>query len=327
MSPIAGADIESVIITVTYNCESFIDDFLQSVAMELSHPSTAHLIIVDNLSADQTVPRVERFIQDNALSEKITLLPQERNLGFGAGCNVGVAAAHCFNPKYYWFLNPDTKIFSQTLPQLTHFLDTNADAGFVCSQLVNEGGEARASGFRFPTMTTEFLRSLRVGVVDRLFGRNTIDIPVSTEAHKADWLTGASFMVRAEAFAALGGFDEAFFLYFEEVDLCFRANQRNLERWVNPASQVYHMAGASTGIVMNRKALKRRPGYWFDSRRHYFCKNHGVLYFALVDVVVIVGLSLFKLRGLIQRKESNDPPQLLRDHARNSVFLSPRKRR
>lgn len=322
-----NAAVESAIITVTYNCEGFIEDFLASVKDQLMPKAQAHLIIIDNLSSDNTVGVVNKYIEENSLSNQITLLPQSKNLGFGAGCNAGVAAAKSFSPKYYWFLNPDTLVFPETRPKLVEFLEQNSRAGFVCSQLEDKSGNPRSSGFRFPSVVSELCASLRLGVVDRIFANKKIAIPVQTEPHQAGWLTGASFLVTAEAFDRLNGFDETFFLYFEEVDLCFRANQHNIERWVNPESKIYHIAGASTGISSGKKAIKRRPQYWFDSRRHYYIKNHGHLYFALTDLITLIGLSIFKVRQAIQRKESNDPPHLLLDYARNSLFLSPKGKR
>ncbi len=319
--------VESAIITVTYNCEDFIEDFLISVTDQLTPSAQAHLIIIDNLSSDNTVNVVKKYIDDNHLSDKITLLPQSKNLGFGAGCNAGVAAAKSLNPKYYWFLNPDTLVFPETRPELVKFLQQNLRAGFVCSQLEDKSGNPRSSGFRFPSAISELCASLRLGIVDRIFANRKIAIPVNAQSHQADWLTGASFLVTAQAFEDLNGFDEAFFLYFEEVDLCFRAHKKNIERWVNPASKIYHIAGASTGISSGKKAIKRRPQYWFDSRRHYYIKNHGHLYFALTDFITVTNLSLFKMRNFFQKKETNDPPYLLQDYARNSLFLSPKGKR
>ncbi|HEY7772607.1 MAG TPA: glycosyltransferase, partial [Marinagarivorans sp.] len=114
--------IETAIITVTYNCEDFIEDFLDSVACELTPESSSHLFIVDNLSADDTVNSIKRIIDERALHERVTLLPKNSNLGFGAGCNAGVTAARDLNPKYYWFLNPDTQVFPDTRSKLVEFL-------------------------------------------------------------------------------------------------------------------------------------------------------------------------------------------------------------
>lgn len=315
--------LDTAIITVTYNCEDFIEDFLSALKGNLqSIAPRAKLFVVDNASSDRTVDVIRRFVEAEGLQERVVLLPQDTNLGFGTGCNVGADAAHELEPEYYWFLNPDTRVFPETQTELIKFFRLNPAADFVGSQLVNEHQQARPSAFRFPSVVSEFCRTLRLGVVDRLFPRGQIAIPVSNKPHRADWLTGASFMVKSGVFHRLGGFDPAYFLYFEEVDLFLRAKQQGFTCWFNPESKVYHYAGASTGISSSRKATKPRPQYWFDSRRYFYCKNHGQAYFALCDLAAMLGLSLWKLRLLVQKKDSSDPPGLLKAIASNSLFVS-----
>lgn len=319
--------IQTAIVTVTYHCESFIEAFLQSLIPELAPDFSNHLFIVDNLSGDNTLATIDKFVTDNDLHNKVTVLPLDQNKGFGAGCNAGVAAAKPYNPEYYWFVNPDTQIFEETAPSLLKFLEDHPKAGFVCSQLLDDDNAPSTSSFRFPSIYSELCGALRLGIVDKMLAHKNIAMPISEVAHQAEWITGASFIARSSAFDALNGFDETFFLYFEEVDLCFRAKQLGFECWINPKSRIYHIAGASTGLASGRKMVKRRPQYWFNSRRYFYCKNYGRLYFAFVDLTVVIALSIFKLRAAIQRKESNDPPHLLQDYARNSLFLSPKGKR
>lgn len=315
------ASLDVAIVTVTYNCQDFIEDFLASLnAQLLTRSPSSLLVIVDNASSDNTVSLVNRFINTHDLHDRIVLLPQNENLGFGTGCNVGADAAAQFSPEFYWFLNPDTRIFHDTASELIKFFRANPSADFVGSQLVNEHNVARPSAFRFPSCVSEFCRTLRLGFVDRLLPRGQLALPISNKPHPADWLTGASFMVKSGVFQRLNGFDPAFFLYFEEVDLFYRAKQQGFTCWFNPGSKVYHYAGASTGISSTRKAVKRRPQYWFDSRRYFYCKNYGGIYFALCDLAAITGLCLWKLRTLLQHKDSGDPPGLLKDLASNSLF-------
>jgi hypothetical protein len=82
-----------------------------------------------------------------------------------------------------------------------------------------------------------------------------------------------------------------------------------------------HIAGQSTGVTVRNQRPKRLPQYWFDSRRRYFIKNHGLVYAAVADAVWLVSFSLWRCRRAIQRKPDQDPPQLLQDFIRNSVFL------
>jgi N-acetylglucosaminyl-diphospho-decaprenol L-rhamnosyltransferase len=316
-----SSSIDVAVVTVTYNCADFIESFLEALAVPLQKAQPRMgLFLVDNASSDATLKVARRFIAANGLEDRVIVLPQTDNLGFGTGCNKGAEAARLFQPDYYWFLNPDTRVSSDTGDNLLDFFKANPEADFVGSQLVNEEGTPRPSAFRFPSAVSEFCRSVRLGVMDRLLPRGQIALPVSDTPHRADWLTGASFMVKREVFDQLEGFDERFFLYFEEVDLFYRARQQGFNCWFTPESKVYHFAGASTGIASNRKATKPRPQYWFDSRRYFYCKNFGRVYFLLCDLAAITGLSLWKLRLMLQDKDCGDPPGLLKDIAANSLF-------
>jgi hypothetical protein len=115
--------------------------------------------------------------------------------------------------------------------------------------------------------------------------------------------------------------DEQYFLYFEETDFCLHARRAGWSCWYVPASRVMHIAGQSTGVTNRDGPPRRRPQYLFDSRRRYFVKNHGLGYAALADVAWSVGLASWRLRRRLQRKPDPDPPSLLADSVRNSVFL------
>jgi N-acetylglucosaminyl-diphospho-decaprenol L-rhamnosyltransferase len=141
------------------------------------------------------------------------------------------------------------------------------------------------------------------------------------EEAQVDWLPGASMMIRREVFKSIGLMDEGYFLYYEETDFCLQARRANWSCWYVPQSRVMHIAGQSTGVT-DRKAVPRRlPQYWFNSRRRYFTKNHGIFYAALADLAWTVGFVLWRLRRVVQRKPDTDPPKFLEDFLRNSVFL------
>lgn len=128
-------------------------------------------------------------------------------------------------------------------------------------------------------------------------------------------------MIRRPVFESIGLMDEEYFLYYEETDFCLQAKRAGWSCWYVPDSKVMHIAGQSTGVTDREGPPKRRPQYVFDSRRRYFVKNHGWLYAALADLAWSIGFGLWRLRRLVQRKPDTDPPYLLVDSLRNSVFL------
>jgi len=123
-------------------------------------------------------------------------------------------------------------------------------------------------------------------------------------------------MIRREVFADVGEFDETFFLYFEETDFCLRAKKAGWSTHYVRGSAVAHIGSVSTGLKDNRR---RMPQYWFDSRHHYFKKNHGPMYLALSDVLFALGFAMWRVRRKIQRKPDEDPPALLADFIRHGV--------
>ena len=127
-------------------------------------------------------------------------------------------------------------------------------------------------------------------------------------------------MVRRETIESIGGFDEGYFLYYEETDFCMRARRAGWQCWYVPGSRVMHALGHSTGVSTPRNQPSRLPGYWFESRRRYFFKNHGLGYAAAVDLAATVG----SLLGTLKRRMRGEMgrPFYVRDLLRHSVLLA-----
>jgi len=144
--------------------------------------------------------------------------------------------------------------------------------------------------------------------------------PAPERAAACEWVSGASMILRRSLLDAVGLLDEGLYTYYDDVDLCLRARRAGWETWYVPESRVTHLEGASTGIV--QRVVKRRPTYWFQARRRYYLKNFGPLYAALVDLAYLAGFSLWRVRRRLQRKPDPDPPHMLADALRQSVFCA-----
>ena len=120
-------------------------------------------------------------------------------------------------------------------------------------------------------------------------------------------------------FEKVGLLDERYFMYYEEVDFCLRARRAGFTCWYVPASRVVHFVGAASQISDARKHRRRRPAYWFESRRRYFTQNHGRPYALLADAAYATAFALWRIRRAIQRKPDPDPPQFLTDFLRHST--------
>src|SRR5262249_45349062 len=155
-----------------------------------------------------------------------------------------------------------------------------------------------------------------LGFVSKWLQSRLVAPPVRDDAHRIDWMAGASMLIRRAVFDAIGLMDERYFMYFEEVDFCLRARRSGWPGWYVPASHVGHLVGQSSGVTDTKRPAKRMPQYWFASRRRYFQKNHGLLYALLADCVFAAGFGLWRLRRRVQRKPDHDPPGFLGDFLR-----------
>ncbi len=292
-------------------------------AMREMQGLSGEILIVDNYSDDGSfnVIRDEAAARGWFEGHRLRLLQSPRNGGFGAGMNFGMMAglSDGSQPDYYYLLNSDAFPEAKAIQHLRDFLTTNPKAGMVGSYVHGVDGTPHATAFRFPSITGEFEGAVRTGIISRLLKNSIVALPIPETETRVDWTAGASLMIRRQVIEEIGGFDETFFLYFEETDLCRRAARADWATHYLPESKVQHVGSASTGM----KEWVRAPSYWFDSRMHYFCKNHGGLYAALATLALLVGGLLWRLRLLISSKSRRDPPHFLRDLITHAVHSIP----
>src|SRR5262249_14645430 len=179
--------------------------------------------------------------------------------------------------------------------------------------------------FRFPSLLSELEEGLQFGLASRALRPWVVARPMTAVAQQIDWVSGASMMIRWSVFDCIGGFDEAYFLYFEETDFCFRAKRAGIPTWYVPDSRVMHIIGKTTNVSNQKAVPERLPAYWFESRRRYFAANHGVVYTMIADLVALLAHGVGALKRLVQGRRHQGVPYFLVDLLRHSV-LWPRNR-
>ena len=274
------------------------------------------LVIVDNESGDGSFEKMTSEVARRGWDigpHRVRVLQSGHNGGFGAGNNFGIRAGlpDGTRPDYFYLLNSDAFPAPDAIRLLLQHLQAHPQTGFAGSFMHGPDGDPHRTAFRFPSITSEFEGQIRLGPISRLLGRWVVAQPIPEQTPRVDWLAGASIMMRRKVPDEIGLFDEAFFLYFEETDLCRRAALAGWPSDYVVESRVAHIGSASTGM----KTWTRIPQFWLDSRLHYFTKNHGRLYAALATLAALAGGSLWRLRLLVQRKDRGDPPRFLRDLA------------
>jgi N-acetylglucosaminyl-diphospho-decaprenol L-rhamnosyltransferase len=344
-----------LIVIVNYRSADLTIDCLRSLEGQLDD---AKVIVTDNKSPDDSVNRLNAAASENRWGDWLTIMPLDRNGGFAYGNNAAIAPAlnlprdtglwpvqapieataiadsnethtghrpvsqtDSSKPDFILLLNPDTIVRPGAIKALLDFMTANPKVGIAGSRLEDPDGTPQRSAFRFHSIAGEFERGIRMGFVTRMLSKKMIAPPVSNETGPCDWVAGASMIVRREVFETAGLMDERYFMYFEEVDFCLTAKRKGWPCWYVPASRVVHLVGAVSQLSDSRKHRARRPGYWFESRRRYFVKNHGWLYAALADLSYLAAHTIWRTRRFLQGKEDTDPPKLLLDSVSHSVFL------
>jgi N-acetylglucosaminyl-diphospho-decaprenol L-rhamnosyltransferase len=303
------------IIIVNYRTAGLTIDCLASLAPERALMPGLRVYLTDNDSGDDSVEVLRKSIAENAWGDWVDLRPLPRNGGFAYGNNEAIREALASEPRFdsILLLNPDTYIRPGAVRALADFLDRNPGVGIAGSRLEDPDGTPQRSAFRFPTVTSEFETSLKFGPVSRLLASKIVAPPVPEADCPTGWVAGASMLIRRPVFDAIGLLDESFFMYYEEVDFCLRAARAGFPCWYVPESRVVHLVGQASGVTDASKAGRRKPGYWFDSRRRFFIKSYGRAYAVAADLAHSAAFMGWRLRCLLTGKKSVDPERYLRD--------------
>lgn len=258
-------------VTVTYQSQETLPDLLVS-SRRCHDAGLMDLVVVDNASRDGTAA-----ILGPARDWARVLLTGVNN-GFGKGCNIG--AAGCQSP-YLLFLNPDARIEPDSIRRLILFFEEHPQAGIAGPAIAEPGG-----GPDGPWQVTGPLPTpwsvLREGLPRFDASRHYRDALPGQAPYATGWVCGAVLMIRTDLFRRLGGFDERFFMYWEEMDLARRAAALGYSTWVVGEALALHVGGASSAGERLQVAGSI-PRYYFESRFHYMSKHHGRLAAWLLD--------------------------------------------
>jgi N-acetylglucosaminyl-diphospho-decaprenol L-rhamnosyltransferase len=278
--------MDLVVITVSYNTRELLEACLASVYDGLQRSSLEGQVwVVDNASADDSAQMVsQRFPQT-------TLIAHDKNLGFAAGNNLALERIDLgqeSSPRHILFLNPDTRVRGDALGTMVRFLDATPRAAAAGAQLVHGDGSFQHSAFAFPGLAQiglDFFPLHHRLLESRLNGRYPRDLYLRGEPFLVDHPLGAALMIRAEALAQVGGFDDRFFMYCEEIDLCRRIQALGWDIYCVPQSEIVHLVGQSTRQFRDKMFI----ALW-TSRFQMYDKHEGVLFRWTARRLVRLGL-------------------------------------
>jgi N-acetylglucosaminyl-diphospho-decaprenol L-rhamnosyltransferase len=254
-----SADVS--VVVVNYNSGHYLERCVRSI-LEGAGETSVQIVLVDNASADDSLDRAIRVARD------ATVLRNERNRGFGAAANLGMLAAEA---PFVFLLNPDAVICGGTLAGFLKVAGDHPRAGIIGCLTKNPDGSIYPSARKVPTVA-ESLGHMFVGpfVPDNRWSRAyTMAGWDRRSARRVEWVSGSSMLLRAEALREVGVFDEAYFMYVEDVDLCTRMRAAGWEVWYSPELEVEHVVGVST------RGSKRMTREHSTSIYRYYVKHRS----------------------------------------------------
>jgi GT2 family glycosyltransferase len=258
---VAASPLVSVLV-VSHNVRDLLLDTLRALANE-GWPEL-EVIVVDNASTDGSAEAVRREFPE------ATMVALTRNVGYGRANNVGFERAH---GGLVLLLNPDVTVAPGCLGHLVRFLQHHPDAGAVGPRLVRPDGRPDLAARRsFPTPAASFYR---VTALSRLFpgssrfNRYNLGALDPEREHEMDAGTGACLLVRRAAIDGAGLFDPDFFMYGEDLDLCFRIKSGGWKVWYVPAALAVHVKGTATRQVPLRMQYEFHRAMWLYHRKHH----------------------------------------------------------
>lgn len=221
--------IKVSVIVVSFNSEDFIEKCVTSLLRNL--PKNGEIIVCDNASEDKTVEKLRKF------KSAIKLIESSENLGFSKANNLAAKQAL---GEYLFFLNPDTEFKKPILDELISFYQKNSEIGIVAPKLIMPNGKIQASVKKLPTIWGAFKEYI-LGIKHNY----SEYVPESKYPVEVEAIYGAAFLIKKNLFESVGEFDEKYFLYYEDIELCNRLKKIGKKIFYYPSVELIHMVGGT----------------------------------------------------------------------------------
>jgi len=282
--------VDLSIIIVNYNVKEFLQNLLHSIekaSLNISH----EIIIVDNASDDGSVELIsEKF-------PSVRLIANTENLGFGKANNQALKIA---SGKYLLLINPDTIVSEDTLDKMISFFENNSDAGLAGCKILNPEGSLQLACRRsFPGPWTSFCKVTGLSTLfpkSKLFARYNLTYLDENKTYEVDAISGSFMMMRKETYDKVGGFDEEFFMYGEDLDLCYRIQQAGFKVFYSHTTQIIHYKGEST-----KRSRLDETKVFYDAM-HLFVKKHFSSSF-LVEAILRSAIGVRKVIAFLGKSK------------------------
>lgn len=278
------------VIIVNYNVKEFLQNLLHSIEKASANLSK-EIIVVDNASDDGSVEVIrEKFPYVNLIENKI-------NVGFGKANNQGLAIA---KGNYILFINPDCIVSEDTLDKMISFFGGHSDCALAGCKILNSDGTLQLACRRsFPGPWTSFTKVTGLSNLfpkSRIFARYNLTYLDENKTYEVDAVSGSFMMMRKTVYDNVGGFDEQFFMYGEDLDLCYRIQKAGHKVFYVHSTQVIHYKGEST-----KRSNLDETKLFYDAM-HLFVKKH-LSSFPLVEIILRSAIGFRKLFAFIGKRK------------------------
>lgn len=276
------------IIIIAYNSCDFIPACLKSVR-DACDGIDAQIIVLDNGSAEPILPEIKAFFPE------VLWLDSKENLGFGKGCNLAEKQA---TKPYLFFINPDTVVSRDSFTKVLDFMAEHPESGTVGCRILNEDGTLQWACRRsFPTIVSAVSKTIGLAGLfpkSKLLASYNMTYADPDEIIEVDAISGSFFCIKRELYETLNGFDEDYFMYGEDLDLCFRTKVAGYKNYYTPSTNILHFKGQS--------CRTRRWGSYLDFYKAMliFVKKHKGLYF-VPNFLVSFGILFAAFVGMFSR--------------------------
>jgi len=266
------------IVIVNWNSGNLVSECIDSIGCSLNNKfELQRVVVVDNASVDDSISNIKN--EDLPLK----IIKNSVNVGFGKACNQGAKGS---NADYLLFLNPDTKLERNSLSNSLTFFSKkeNSNIGILGIKQVNEFGEINQNCARFPTPFSMISRSFGI---DKLFPKLTNSHFMTEWDHDSnrivDQVMGSFYLIRKDLFEMLGGYDERFFVYYEDLDLSLRAKKKGFSSFYLAETEIFHKGHGTTESVKSIRLF-----YNLRSKIIYAKKHFNVISYFFITLTILL---------------------------------------
>lgn len=278
------------VIIISYNVKEFLHQSLLSLQKTLSG-FKSEIIVVDNASVDGSKRIIKKEFPD------IQLIENDDNVGFARACNQGLEIAE---GKYLLLLNPDTLLQEDTVPKMIKFFEDHPEAGAAGCKILNADGTLQKACRRsFPTPSVAIPKMLglsRLFPQNKLFAKYNLTYKDPDKLTEVDAVSGSFLMLRKEVYDQIGGLDEDYFMYGEDLDFCYRIKEAGWKIYYVPDTQIVHYKGESAKLASFDNLIVFYKAMGIFVNKHF---SKGAYYF--IDIFLKLGIVMRGFLSLISQ--------------------------